>query len=112
MMSKTLGIVFSNMHDSMMGKITEHRTMASVPFGGRYRLVDFVLSNMINSGVKDVGIITKSNFQSLMDHVGSGKDGTCPESGTACISFRRSLMGTASTMVRITEAEWKPWLIP
>ena len=74
MMSKTLGIVFSNMHDSMMGKITEHRTMASVPFGGRYRLVDFVLSNMINSGVKDVGIITKSNFQSLMDHVGTGKE--------------------------------------
>ena len=74
MMSKTLGIVFSNMPDSMMGKITEHRTMASVPFGGRYRLVDFVLSNMINSGVKDVGIITKSNFQSLMDHVGTGKE--------------------------------------
>ena len=74
MMSKTLGIVFSNMHDSMMGKITEHRTMASVPFGGRYRLVDFVLSNMINSGVKDVGIITKSNFQSLMDHLGTGKE--------------------------------------
>ncbi len=74
MMSKTLGIVFSNMHDTMMGKITEHRTMASVPFGGRYRLIDFVLSNMINSGVKDVGIITKSNFQSLMDHVGTGKE--------------------------------------
>ena len=74
MLSKTLGIVFSNMHDTMMGKLTENRTMASVPFGGRYRLVDFVLSNMINSDVKDVGIITKSNYQSLMDHVGNGKE--------------------------------------
>ena len=43
MLSKTLGIVFSNMHDTMMGKLTENRTMASVPFGGRYRLVDFCL---------------------------------------------------------------------
>ncbi len=74
MMSKTLGIVFSNMHDSMLGQLTENRTMASVPFGGRYRLIDFVLSNLINSGIKDVGIITKSNFQSLMDHVGNGKE--------------------------------------
>lgn len=74
MLSKTLGIVFSNMHDTMMGKLTENRTMASVPFGGRYRLVDFVLSNMINSDVKDVGVITKSNYQSLMDHVGNGKE--------------------------------------
>ena len=46
MMSKTLGIVFSNMHDSMLGQLTENRTMASVPFGGRYRLIDFVLSNL------------------------------------------------------------------
>lgn len=74
MMSKTLGIVFSNMHDGMMGELTEHRTMGSVPFGGRYRLVDFTLSNMVNSGIKDIGIITKSNYQSLMDHLGTGKE--------------------------------------
>ena len=73
MMSKTLGIVFSNMHDSMMGKITEHRTMASVPFGGRHRLVDFVLSNMVHAGISKVGIITTTNYRSLMDHLGSGK---------------------------------------
>ena len=74
MKSKTLGIVFSNMHEQTMGKITENRTMGSVPFGGRYRLIDFILSNMINSGIHDVGIITKSNFQSLMDHLGTGKE--------------------------------------
>ncbi len=73
-MSKVLGIIFSDMHDAAMGELTEHRTMGSVPFGGRYRLIDFTLSNMVNSGISDVGIITKSNYQSLMDHVGSGKE--------------------------------------
>lgn len=74
MMSKVLGIVFSNMHDGIMGELTQNRTMGSVPFGGRYRLVDFTLSNLVNSGIKDVGIITKSNYQSLMDHLGTGKE--------------------------------------
>lgn len=71
---KTLGIVFSNMHDHMLSEITEPRTMGSVPFGGRYRLIDFVLSNMVNSGVSDVGVITKSNYQSLLDHLGTGRE--------------------------------------
>lgn len=73
-MSKVLGIVFSNMHETSMGDLTENRTMASVPFGGRYRLVDFALSNLVNSGIHDVGIITKNNYQTLMEHVGTGKE--------------------------------------
>ncbi len=48
--------------------------MASVPFGGRYRLIDFALSNMVNSGITTVGIVTKNNYQSLIDHLGSGKE--------------------------------------
>jgi len=48
--------------------------MASIPFGGRYRLIDFALSNMVNSGITTVGIVTKYNYQSLIDHLGSGKD--------------------------------------
>lgn len=71
---QVLGILFSNMHDEAMGELTEHRTMGSVPFGGRYRFIDFPLSNMVNSGVTDVGIVTKSNYQSLIDHVGNGKE--------------------------------------
>lgn len=70
---KTVGIVFSNIHDKDVRELTANRTIASVPFGGRYRLVDFVLSNMVNSGITKVGVITKQNYQSLMDHVGSGK---------------------------------------
>lgn len=70
---KTVGIIFSNIHDKEIKELTSNRTLASVHFGGRYRLVDFALSNMTNSGVTKVGIITKSNFQSLMEHVGSGR---------------------------------------
>ena len=70
---KTLGIIFSNLHDKDVGELTAVRSLASVPFGGRFRLIDFVLSNMVNSGITKVGIITKMNYQSLMDHVGSGK---------------------------------------
>ena len=68
-----MGIVFSNIHDKQMPELTTNRTLASVPFGGRFRLIDFVLSNMVNSGINKVGVITKKNYQSLMDHVGSGK---------------------------------------
>ncbi|MDF2540362.1 MAG: glucose-phosphate adenylyltransferase subunit GlgD [Herbinix sp.] len=68
------GIIFSNVHDEELHEITSSRTMGSVPFGGRYRLIDFALSNMHNSGVTGVGVITKSNYQSLIDHVKSGKE--------------------------------------
>lgn len=54
--------------------MTATRTMASLPFGGRYRLVDFALSNMVNSGITKVGIVTHNNYRSLMDHIGTGKD--------------------------------------
>ena len=70
---KTLGIIFGNLHDKDVGELTAVRSLGSVPFGGRFRLIDFVLSNMVNSGITKVGIITKNNYQSLMDHVGNGK---------------------------------------
>ena len=69
-----LGIIFSNIHDSNVPELTSNRTMAAIPFGGRYRLIDFVLSSMVNSGITHVGCITNRNYRSLMDHVGSGKE--------------------------------------
>lgn len=68
-----VGIVFSNIRDQQVPEITKQRIMASVPFGGRYRLIDFVLSNMTNSGINKVGIITKRNQQNMLDHIGTGK---------------------------------------
>ena len=68
-----VGIIFSNAYDECIPELTGLRTMGSVPFAGRYRLIDFPLSNMVNCGIENVGIITKANYQSLMDHVGNGK---------------------------------------
>lgn len=68
------GIIFSNIHDSAVPELTVQRTMASIPFAGRYRLIDFALSNMVNSGITKVGVITHYNYQSLLDHIGNGKD--------------------------------------
>ena len=68
------GLIFSNIHDESLRELTALRTMASVPFGGRYRLIDFALSNMVNSDISKVGIITHYNYQSLLDHIGTGKD--------------------------------------
>lgn len=70
--SAIAGIVFANINDALMKKLTSKRSMASVPFGARYRLIDFSLSNLVNAGISNVGIITKENYRSLMDHVGSG----------------------------------------
>ncbi len=68
-----LGLLFPNMHDEVLPELTASRSMGTVPFGGRYRLVDFVLSNMVNAGIFKVGVVTKNNCQSIMDHLGSGK---------------------------------------
>jgi glucose-1-phosphate adenylyltransferase len=68
-----LGLIFSNTYDSCLKEMTSLRSMGSVPYGGRYRLIDFPLSAMVNSGMGKIGIITKSNYQSLMDHVGNGR---------------------------------------
>ena len=67
-----MGIIFAN--DVAIDALTQKRTMASLPFGGRYRQVDFHLSNLAAAGIQHVGIVSRSNYQSLMHHVGSGEE--------------------------------------
>lgn len=67
-----MGIIFAN--DGEIGGLTDKRTTASVPFGGRYRQVDFHLSNMVGAGIRHIGIISRHNYQSLMHHIGSGEE--------------------------------------
>jgi len=71
--NNVMGVVFANVHDDLIRELTEVRSMASVPFGGRYRMIDFPLSNLVNAGVSKVGVIPIYNYDSLMDHLGSGK---------------------------------------
>ena len=66
------GVVFANTRDLLLGKLTNVRSMASVPFGSRYRMIDFTLSNFVNAGITNIGVVTNGNYRSLMDHIGSG----------------------------------------
>jgi len=73
-MPKTmLGVIFAENPEAKMGELTQYRSLAAVPVGGKYRVIDFILSNMVNSGVNSVGVTTRYNYQSLMDHIGTGK---------------------------------------
>ncbi len=69
---KAIGIYFTN--DANVGELTAKRSIASIPFGGRYRQVDFGLTNLTWAGVHHVAMISRFNYQSLMDHVGDGEE--------------------------------------
>lgn len=71
---KMMGIIFASDNEARLNELTIHRTTASLPFGARYRMIDFMLSNLVNSGVTRIGIITRSNYNSLMDHIRMGRD--------------------------------------
>ena len=70
---KMTGIIFSEMYSDALNSFTQDRNMAAIPFGGRYRLVDFVLSNMVNSGILNVGVLVKQHYHSLMDHLNNAQ---------------------------------------
>lgn len=72
--ARAMGIIFPNMHDEAIPELISHRTMASVPFAGRYRMIDFPLSSMSGAGMRSVGIIVRQNYQSLMGHLGSARE--------------------------------------
>ncbi len=74
MATSAIGVIFANLHEDTVPELVRKRTIASIPYGGRYRIIDFALSNMINSGITTVGLMTSNNYRSLIDHIGSGKD--------------------------------------
>ena len=67
-----LGLIFADSYDVDLNGLTDLRTLAAVSYGGRYRLIDFMLSNMANAGIRNIGIITSQNYGSLMWHVRGG----------------------------------------
>ena len=73
-MEKVIGLVTCNYSAKESGPLSASRPVASMPFLGRYRLVDFALSNLVNCGIRTVGMVMPYNYRSLIDHVGSGKD--------------------------------------
>ncbi len=73
-MNNAFGLVYTGENDMRLRELTRSRSIAAVPIGGRYRIIDVVLSNLVNSGIRSVGVIAQKNYHSLMDHLGSGKE--------------------------------------
>ena len=73
-MNGLLGLVNLYEDESCMGVLTRHRPLAAVPYAGRYRLIDFTLSNLVNAGVQTVGVLVRDKYRSLIDHLRSGKE--------------------------------------
>lgn len=74
MNADAVGVIFPNSYDSLVPELVNNRSMASIPFASRYRMVDFVLSSMVNCGIDNVVMVTRKNYRSLMDHLGSGRE--------------------------------------
>ncbi|MCI8576397.1 MAG: glucose-1-phosphate adenylyltransferase subunit GlgD [Lachnospiraceae bacterium] len=72
--ANALGIIFPNSYDGLVPELVGERLMASIPFAGRYRMVDFILSSMVNCGIDNISIVVRKNYHSLMDHLGSGRE--------------------------------------
>lgn len=73
-MKSTMGIILTGGKNHTLNELTALRSSSAIPIGGKYRAIDFALSNMVNSGITNIGILTQYNFRSLMDHLGSGKE--------------------------------------
>ncbi len=73
-MNDVMGIVYTSKDNLNLRELTTNRAVAALPVAGRYRIIDFTLSNLVNSGVRNVGVIAQKNYHSLMDHLGSGKE--------------------------------------
>ena len=72
--AEALGIIFPNSYDSLVPELVTERLMASIPFAGRYRMCDFLISSMVHCGIDNISLIVRKNYHSLMDHLGSGRE--------------------------------------
>ena len=72
--NKALGLILTEEHSHSLGALCDTRTTSSIPFGARYRLIDFMLTNMVYAGIWDVGVFTRNKYESLMNHLGNGSD--------------------------------------
>lgn len=69
-----LGIIFSYSERENLRELTQKRTLSALPIAGKYRIIDFAISNYVNNGIYDISVITRDNYHSLMDHLGQGKE--------------------------------------
>lgn len=101
-MKNAMGIVLSGGKNNRLKELSTIRSVAAIPVGGKYRAIDFTLSNMVNSGVKNIGVLTQYSFRSLMDHLGSGKEWDLDRRNDGLFVFPPYLSGDDSGWYRGT----------
>lgn len=99
-MNNVMSVLFASDSGGHLNELTIHRTTASLPYGGRYRLIDFVLSNLVNSGVTTIAIITRSNYNSLMDHLRMGRDWNLNRKNSGLTVFPPYVLNTQREVYR------------
>ena len=96
-MAKAIGLITANYSTKFPSPLTETRPVASMPFLGRYRVVDFALSNMVDCGIRTVGMIMPYNYRSLIDHIGNGREWELTRKGGGLFILPGSAFGTSRT---------------
>lgn len=99
-MEKVVGIVIANYDTPELSALTNERTIASLPYCGRYRLIDFPLSNMVNSGIDTVGLILPYKYRSIIDHIGIGKEWSLDKKNGGLYVLPGSAFGVGSSTAR------------
>lgn len=74
MKTDIVGLIYTGEQNDRLQELTHLRSVAALPILGRYRIIDFMLSNMVNAGIRNVGVILQRNYQSLLDQIGSGRE--------------------------------------
>ena len=110
-MERVIGIISANYETHDLGCLTQERTIASLPYGGRYRLIDFPLSNMVNSGISTVGLITPYKYRSVIDHIGAGKEWFLDRKNGGLFILPGSMFGVTSSEARFMLRDLKHNLV-
>lgn len=97
---KAIGYITANYTSKEHSHLLECRPLASIPFMGRYRLIDFPLSNMMNAGIRTVGVVLPGNYRSLVDHLGSGREWELDRKKGGLFLLQGSAYGTAKKGIR------------
>ncbi len=72
MLNHAMGLILADNRRIELGALNQPRALAAIPFAGRFRIIDFTLSNMVNCGIKRIGVVALTRYKSLMDHIGTG----------------------------------------
>lgn len=102
-MQQVMGVITFNESQGDLKELTKHRPLAALPFAGRYRIIDFILSSMVNSGIQNVGVLVEDKYRALMDHLRSGKewDLARKQDGLFILPPAKSSSGIAGSMENV-----------